>query len=143
MGRHRVSRRAFLRGSGSLLLVVGTGLAPSGCGDDDDFVSLWRMIVADPALCGAMECSEAEFECDDGTCIPKSWVCDGVWDDCAEAEDEDPSACEDAPPECTEAQYSCYNGDCIEPSQACDGTWDCVSGEDEIWETDAYDTPCP
>ena len=32
-------------------------------------------------------CSSSEWQCDDGDCIPGSWVCDD-WNDCGTNEDE-------------------------------------------------------
>lgn len=33
------------------------------------------------------DCKETDFRCDDGTCIHKSWRCDGT-EDCRDASDE-------------------------------------------------------
>lgn len=33
------------------------------------------------------DCKETDFRCDDGTCIHKSWRCDGM-EDCRDASDE-------------------------------------------------------
>ncbi len=40
------------------------------------------------------ECSDTEFQCNDGYCLPDHWVCDG-YDDCGENEDEEEKMCKD------------------------------------------------
>lgn len=41
------------------------------------------------------KCSENEFKCkiDNGQCVPKHWLCDGV-KGCVDKSDEDPNICQ-------------------------------------------------
>lgn len=63
--RETVTRRQFLRRSGGLLLVVAAGVGPAGC---EGSTRPWRLLLSDPALCGA--CRRCAITCsslrDDG-----------------------------------------------------------------------------
>lgn len=84
----------------------------------------------DPAECVNLargsECLSNEFKCDDGTCIPKRWVCDNVRD-CSRATDEVNCAM------CTKNEFRCM-GDrkCLSMAKRCDGQADCSDASDEF-----------
>ncbi|XP_065183994.1 MAM and LDL-receptor class A domain-containing protein 1-like [Sycon ciliatum] len=93
---------------------------------------LWSGLTA---VCSAA-CKASQWQCDDGTCIPKAGHCDGLHTDCSDGSDEKycsiilPTA---ASNNCTAAQFACATGACIPKAQNCDGNWwDCVDGSDEI-----------
>ena len=80
----------------------------------------------DEAECGALPaCSQDEFACLKGRCIPTSWKCDGT-PDCSGGEDE--VACAGF---CSDEEFLCGEGRCIPKVNTCDGTPDCGLGEDE------------
>jgi hypothetical protein len=59
-----MGRRAFLQLGGSSLLILGVAPLPLGCGSDADTETPrppWRMLVADPALCGG--CARCAITC--------------------------------------------------------------------------------
>ncbi len=60
-----------------LVIVALAGFGPSGCSDGSDNVS---------GECGA------DYACGDGSCIPKSWACDGM-NDCSGGDDESKLLC--------------------------------------------------
>ncbi|PSN45884.1 hypothetical protein C0J52_11038 [Blattella germanica] len=71
-------------------------------------------------------CLVNEFQCPDGTCIPKRWQCDGK-KDCLYAADEVNCT------ECMNAEFRCENDHkCIPLRWHCDGQQDCPDGSDEI-----------
>lgn len=65
-----------------------------------------------------------------GSCIPESWVCDGV-KDCDQGEDEDHCAAKlECRPE--DHKFRCrQDGSCISLSFVCDGLRQCPDGSDE------------
>ncbi|XP_076436853.1 uncharacterized protein LOC143276257 isoform X2 [Babylonia areolata] len=71
-------------------------------------------------------CDEGQVACDDGTCIPQQWQCDGR-QDCAQAEDE--MACHVS---CSSDEFSCDLGECVSEEFRCDGDVDCVDASDEV-----------
>ncbi|PIK44859.1 putative low-density lipoprotein receptor-related protein 1B-like [Apostichopus japonicus] len=73
-------------------------------------------------------CSSAQFQCNDGSCIPDYWLCDGI-NDCAGNEDENEDSCQTNT--CDPDSYVCYDGTCISSYSVCDGYYDCYYGEDE------------
>ena len=70
-------------------------------------------------------CTEDEYTCPNGKCIPESWRCD-YFDDCGDNGDEiDGCVCD------LRRDFECTAGGCIKNSWVCDGEADCVDGSDE------------
>ncbi|PRD29637.1 UNVERIFIED_CONTAM: Vldlr [Trichonephila clavipes] len=77
----------------------------------------------------ARTCSETEFKCNNGRCIPNRWQCD-LENDCLDNSDEDPTICSNKT--CHANQFSCHSpAVCIPISWHCDGQEDCKDGSDE------------
>lgn len=75
-------------------------------------------------------CDGDKLMCDNATCIPASWKCDGH-SDCVDQSDEE--NCEQH--SCYENEFSCdgnNKGQCIPHSWVCDGDKDCHNGRDEL-----------
>ena len=53
-------------------------------------------IIMRPIKLPLRTCEEGTYPCEDGGCIPDSWVCDGRTD-CTDASDESYSACQTFP----------------------------------------------
>lgn len=74
------------------------------------------------------ECGTNLFECDSGTCIAKTYVCDG-FNDCPGGEDE--LHCSDMK-KCDGVTFRCRSdGICLPMEKYCNGIVDCVDGSDE------------
>ncbi|KAK9731833.1 Fibronectin type III domain [Popillia japonica] len=71
-------------------------------------------------------CSPNYFGCDDGVCIPRSWVCDKDRD-CLNGEDE--KTC--GPSSCGPLFFACDDGTCLPKHFQCDYTADCKDKSDE------------
>ncbi|CAG0878905.1 unnamed protein product [Cyprideis torosa] len=77
-------------------------------------------------------CSDDQFSCGDGRCIPATWVCD-YRKDCGDASDEK----QNCPPKpCDPGQISCKtyewgHKNCFAEYMKCDGVPDCSDGSDE------------
>ena len=71
-------------------------------------------------------CAAGRFRCDDGSCVPSNWVCDGQ-PDCPLGEDE--RACLQST--CKGTAVKCMGGECIPPQWMCDGEVDCKDLSDE------------
>ncbi|MBN3311182.1 LRP4 protein, partial [Amia calva] len=66
-----------------------------------------------------------EWQCDDGTCISKSWRCDGQGD-CLDGSDEMDCACE-------KGEFHCKDGSgCMDASAVCNGKPQCNDGSDKL-----------
>nr|XP_008542521.1 PREDICTED: low-density lipoprotein receptor-related protein 2 isoform X3 [Equus przewalskii] len=77
--------------------------------------------------CTRRSCSENEFTCSNGLCVPHSYRCD--WrNDCGDYSDER----ECSYPTCNENQFTCQNGICIYKVYTCDGENDCGDDSDEL-----------
>ncbi|XP_076061029.1 low-density lipoprotein receptor-related protein megalin isoform X2 [Oratosquilla oratoria] len=104
-------------------MILGQVIVDGDRGDTSSFV------VAGDA---GRNCSDTEFRCGNGRCIPKRWVCD-FQKDCATAEDEN----NDCPaPECKEGEFSCneYRWNhtyCMPLYRRCDKEVDCIDKSDE------------
>ncbi|XP_023321610.1 basement membrane proteoglycan [Eurytemora carolleeae] len=84
-------------------------------------------------------CQLYQATCNNGDCIDRSQVCNGVID-CADGSDE--SGCR-ASNECEPNEYQCENKKCVLKTWRCDGDDDCGDGTDEqnCQETDPSN-PC-
>ena len=79
----------------------------------------------------AKHCYHGEYRCDDGNCIPLTYVCNGK-KDCHDNTDE--SICKNVTvphPTCELGHWQCNDGDCIRALWKCDGTNDCADESDE------------
>ncbi|XP_076665934.1 low-density lipoprotein receptor isoform X9 [Andrena cerasifolii] len=73
------------------------------------------------------KCSDSEFKCTNGRCIPANWHCDGDRD-CPDGSDEDPAVCNET---CRSDEFTCTNKHCVEQKWVCDNDDDCGDGSDE------------
>ncbi|EAA44666.5 AGAP003656-PA [Anopheles gambiae str. PEST] len=74
-------------------------------------------------------CSEHEFHCNNGNCIPKDYMCNDI-DDCGDNSDETDSVCGDYT--CMPDEFTCYDGGCVSKALVCDDRKDCEDGTDEM-----------
>ena len=74
-------------------------------------------------------CTEGQFQCDNGRCINNSWKCDHD-NDCGDGSDESKD-CKNHFRTCTDFEFTCQNAKCIAKSYKCDGEDDCGDGSDE------------
>jgi len=81
----------------------------------------------DPYILFTVGCASNQFECQDGTCIPNTWLCDNQ-SDCKGGKDEVGCVKENT---CKKFQYRCANNQCIHNTWICDGETDCPYGDDE------------
>ena len=84
------------------------------------------------------ECSEDEYQCTDGFCIPEIWHCDYI-NDCGDFSDEI-NGCECDP---LNGEFACTAGGCINGTWVCDGESDCVDGSDEAADLCGQSTEAP
>lgn len=80
-------------------------------------------------------CSDTEFTCTDGKCIPRRWFCDGGYD-CPDHSDETNEKCKlkdkKSSSKCSSKEFMCLEReDCIPEAWQCDGDVDCADGSDE------------
>uniref|UniRef100_A0A8C6B9V0 Low-density lipoprotein receptor-related protein 2 n=1 Tax=Monodon monoceros TaxID=40151 RepID=A0A8C6B9V0_MONMO len=77
--------------------------------------------------CTRRSCSETEFTCSNGLCIPDWFRCDRR-NDCGDYSDERDCVY----PACDKVHFTCQNGLCIYKAFVCDGENDCGDDSDEL-----------
>ena len=80
-----------------------------------------------------VNCTVDEFQCSNGDCIQKRWVCDGTAD-CPDQSDE--TRCGNSSLDLTcnpRTELRCgQTGQCLDIKWKCDGERDCPDGTDEM-----------
>ncbi|XP_076348456.1 uncharacterized protein LOC143246123 isoform X2 [Tachypleus tridentatus] len=84
-------------------------------------------------------CATEAFECNDGTCLSKSVVCDEKWD-CPDGSDE--ARCYKGI-SCDKNAFQCDNGECLPQFVFCNVIKDCTDGSDEKPEVCSQADTCP
>lgn len=84
-------------------------------------------------FCRSFPCPvDRPFRCRSGKCIEKRLLCDGVFKDCEEGEDEDLDYCSRVH-NCPDSQpFKCDYGICIPEKMLCDGSYNCLDASDEL-----------
>ncbi|XP_059219896.1 low-density lipoprotein receptor isoform X5 [Stomoxys calcitrans] len=75
-------------------------------------------------------CTEKQFHCGNGKCLPVRFLCDGE-SDCDDHSDEMIPECRFKASTCGVEQFRCGNGKCIPNRWRCDQEKDCSDGSDE------------
>ncbi|XP_067123645.1 low-density lipoprotein receptor-related protein 1 isoform X3 [Centruroides vittatus] len=89
-----------------------------------------RILSSDGKRCAVKNanCSQMEFECGTGVCIPFELTCDDI-SHCPDKSDENPKYC--ANRECNAGFFHCSNGRCVPESRICNGQNSCGDYSDE------------
>lgn len=74
----------------------------------------------------AKQCSSDEFQCANGQCVSRTYLCDRD-NDCSDGSDE--ASC--PKPTCNPQSFQCNNSVCVPALWRCDGDEDCADGSDE------------
>jgi hypothetical protein len=118
-----VGLSAFVFFSATCAVSCATSSSDSdgGDGDDDDGETIETKDD---------ECTASQFDCGGGTCIAKTYVCDGT-PQCDDASDEPPINTECPGSNCEPGEFECSPTQCIPSAAFCDGFTDCDDGSDE------------
>lgn len=99
------------------------------CGDEGDKTSSTTEIISSSTYGEPATCGENRFQCNTGTCIWSSWLCDGL-KDCIDGEDELNCKGEE---ECGSDYFRCIHSyGCVPDKLICNGKDDCGDGSDEL-----------
>uniref|UniRef100_A0A8C3UCL0 EGF-like domain-containing protein n=1 Tax=Catharus ustulatus TaxID=91951 RepID=A0A8C3UCL0_CATUS len=107
------------------------------------FGGSWGCFVLFLRLFSPSPCASDQLRCGDGSCLSRSFACDGDRD-CPDGEDE--LGCPSPPPSwpCDPSFFTCRDGSCIAWLWRCDGDPDCRDGNDEEnCGTPPPPRPCP
>merc|ERR1712215_278487 len=77
-------------------------------------------------------CSNSQFDCSNGFCIPQTWTCDGELD-CQDGSDEYSCSPEQIS-SCLQFEFRCGSGLCIPLAWQCDGENDCPDDALDEWD---------
>ncbi|XP_054718969.1 uncharacterized protein LOC129228319 [Uloborus diversus] len=84
-----------------------------------------------PRIVTDVDCPSNWFNCGNGKCIAKMWLCDED-NDCGNLKDEENCEGRVHPEKCLSNQFQCRkNGHCVPESWRCDGEHDCGDSSDE------------
>ncbi|XP_050736343.1 uncharacterized protein LOC127008378 isoform X2 [Eriocheir sinensis] len=87
----------------------------------------------DPRFCRSFPCpTDRPFRCRSGKCIARESLCDGVFRDCAEGEDELFEFCKTVHICPAGRSFKCDYGICVPEQMVCDGTFNCLDATDEL-----------
>lgn len=87
----------------------------------------------DPRFCRSFPCpKDRPFRCRSGKCIENQNLCDGVFKDCEEGEDEDLDFCSRVHVCPSTRPFKCDYGKCIAEKMLCDGSYNCLDATDEL-----------
>ncbi|XP_068152999.1 modular serine protease [Drosophila tropicalis] len=75
-------------------------------------------------------CSTLQFECDNGSCISKFDICDGV-KNCPDGSDETAMTCVNQRQHCSKPYFQCTYGACVIGTAGCNAQEECADGSDE------------
>ncbi|XP_035660967.1 laminin-like protein epi-1 isoform X3 [Branchiostoma floridae] len=73
----------------------------------------------------------SQFQCGDGLCIDRRWVCDRR-PDCKDYADETGCPAQAQPVACGASQFTCRSGQCVSAAGVCNGRPDCADRSDEV-----------
>ncbi|GFY28272.1 prolow-density lipoprotein receptor-related protein 1 [Trichonephila clavipes] len=84
-------------------------------------------------------CPAESFQCNDGTCLSRSAVCNGRWE-CPDGSDE--ARCYTGIP-CDVHSFRCTSGQCVPAYAFCNAVVDCLDGSDENFAACERGESCP
>ncbi|ENN83472.1 hypothetical protein YQE_00170, partial [Dendroctonus ponderosae] len=98
------------------------------CGDKkSDLFKKKNSNLADLFKGSQRNCTVDQFQCSNGLCVPKTWICDND-NDCRDFSDE--LNCTKVG--CSFNEFECNDGTCINGNWRCDHFLDCIDGSDEV-----------
>nr|XP_036214855.1 low-density lipoprotein receptor 1-like [Bactrocera oleae] len=83
---------------------------------------------SDELNCKETECTDSDFKCYYGACVPLENKCDKKFD-CMDGSDESYEHCKHTL--CGANKFQCGHGGCVDLNKKCDGKFDCPDQTDE------------